>query len=216
MPANTISITQLQEILVVGRPITVLDVRSGDVDWEIPGSIRVDAYDALRTGDLGPLAALNLPPGPVVTVCGMGQTAAVATEMLRARGVEAWTLEGGMQAWSLAWNTAETSLAGCDVVQVRRTGKGCLSYLVASRAEAVVIDASVDPHVYAELLAERRWRLVGVVDTHIHADHLSRSRLLADRERVDLWLPAQPRTRFPSDPLPKAKGSPSAQLAWWR
>ena len=197
MTADRISVGQLQELLAAGQPVTVVDVRSPeDVDWAIPGSTHVDAYDALRSGHLGSLAELNLPPGPVVTVCGLGRTAAIATQMLRARGVEASTLEGGMQAWSMAWNTAEAAMASCEIVQVRRTGKGCLSYIVASQAEAVVIDASVDPEVYAELLAAHGWRLVAVVDTHIHADHLSRSRLLAQREGVELWLPTQNRTRF--------------------
>lgn len=202
MTADGISVGELQELLAAGRPVTVLDVRSpSDVDWEIPGSIHVDAYADLQSGRLGPLAELNLPPGPVVTVCGVGRTAAIATDLLRANGVEALTLDGGMRAWSLAWNNAEAGIAGCDVVQVRRTGKGCLSYIVASQAEAVVIDASVDPDVYAELLAVHGWRLVAAVDTHIHADHLSRSRMLAEREGVELWLPAQDRTRFPFRPI---------------
>ncbi len=47
------------------------------------------------------------------------------------------------------------------------------------------------------LLRERGWRLVAVADTHIHADHLSRSRLLAQQVGVDVWLPAQHRARFP-------------------
>ena len=202
MIADRISVGQLQELLAAGRPVTVVDVRSpGDVDWAIPGSTNVDAYDALRAGRLGPLAGLNLPPGPVVTVCGVGRTAAIATEMLRARGVEASTLEGGMHAWSLAWNMAEATIAGCEIVQVRRTGKGCVSYIVASQDEAVVIDASVDPEVYVELVAAKGWRLVAAVDTHIHADHVSRSRLLAQREGVELWLPTQNRTRFPFRPI---------------
>jgi hypothetical protein len=29
-----------------------------------------------------------------------------------------------MEAWSLAWNTAEVPLPGAQVVQMRRTGKG--------------------------------------------------------------------------------------------
>ena len=196
--AERTSVSELQELLAAGRHVSVVDVRSpADIDWAIPGSIHVVAYDALKAGHLGPLAQLNLPPGPVVMVCGMGNTAAIATDLLRARGVQASTLEGGMRAWSLAWNTAELTVADCEVVQVRRTGKGCLSYIIASQAEAVVIDASVDPDVYVRLITERNWRLVGVVDTHIHADHLSRSKLLAEREGVDFWLPAQRRTRFP-------------------
>ena len=198
MTAERTSVSELQELLAAGRPVTMVDVRSlADVDWAIPGSILVDAHDALKAGHLGPLAQLNLPPGPVVTVCAMGNTAAIATDLLRARGVEASTLDGGMRAWSLAWNIAESTVAGYEIVQVRRTGKGCLSYIVASQAEAVVIDASIEPDVYVRLLKQRGWRLVGVLDTHIHADHLSRSRLLAEREGVELCLPAQRRAHFP-------------------
>jgi glyoxylase-like metal-dependent hydrolase (beta-lactamase superfamily II) len=202
MTADCISVGELQELLAAGRPVTVLDVRSpSDVDWEIPGAIHVDAYGDLQSGRLGPLAELNLPPGPVVTVCGVGRTAAIATDLLRAKGVEALTLDGGMRSWSLAWNTAQTTVSGCEVVQVRRTGKGCLSYIVESESEAVVIDASVDPDVYVQLIRERGWRLVAVADTHIHADHLSRSRRLAHLEGAVLLLPAQDRAQYPFRPV---------------
>jgi glyoxylase-like metal-dependent hydrolase (beta-lactamase superfamily II) len=202
VPANRISTQELQDLLAADQPVTVVDIRAlADREWSIPGSVQIDAYDEVNAGSLGPLAEVAFPPGPVVTVCGVGRTAAAATELLRARGVEALTLDGGIHAWSLAWNIAETTISDCNVVQVRRTGKGCLSYIVESDTEAVVVDASVDPDVYVRLLRERGWRLVAVVDTHIHADHLSRSRLLAQDEGVDLWLPAQDRTRYPFRPL---------------
>jgi len=202
MPADSISTEGLRELLAAGQALTVVDIREpADREWSIPGSVQVDAYDAVNSGSLGPLAGLKPRPGRVVTVCGMGKTAAKATALLRESGVEAVTLEGGMRAWSLAWNTAEATIAGLQVVQVRRTGKGCLSYIVESESEAVVIDASVDPAVYARLLGQRGWRLVAVVDTHIHADHLSRSRLLAERECAELWVPAQNRTRYPFRPV---------------
>jgi 3-mercaptopyruvate sulfurtransferase SseA len=70
---------------------------------------------------------LELPDGaPVVTVCGHGRSSAAAAAQLRRMGYEAFSLEGGMQAWSLAWNTAEVPLPGAraEVVQMRRTGKG--------------------------------------------------------------------------------------------
>jgi len=202
LPPNRISAEELQELLTAGQPVTVVDIRTpADREWSIPASFPIDAYDAVNSGSLGRLADLKVGPGAVVTVCGMGRTSAKAAELLRAAGIEALTLDGGMRAWSTAWNIAETTISGCELVQVRRTGKGCLSYIVASHAEAVVIDASVDPEVYAELLAARGWRLVSVADTHIHADHLSRSRLLAQREGVDFWLPPQNRARFPFRPI---------------
>ncbi len=202
MTADRISVAELQELLAAKRPVTVLDVRSAsDIDWEIPGAIQVDAYGDLQSGRLGPLAELSLAQGPVVTVCGVGRTAAIATHLLRTNGVEALTLDGGMRSWSLAWNAAQTTISGCQVVQVRRTGKGCLSYIVESQSEAVVIDASVDPSVYVRLLRDRGWRPVAVVDTHIHADHLSRSRRLADLEGTALLLPTQDRALYPFRPV---------------
>jgi glyoxylase-like metal-dependent hydrolase (beta-lactamase superfamily II) len=72
---------------------------------------------------------------------------------------------------------------------------------VESESEAVVIDASVNPDVYVRLLRERGWRLVAVADTHIHADHLSRSRLLAHLEGAGLLLPAQNRIQYPFRPV---------------
>src|SRR3989442_10898886 len=73
-----------------------------------------------------------------------------AAERLRARGLDAVSLEGGMRAWSLAWNTAEVPCPGSTarIVQLRRTGKGCISYLIGSHRDAVVIDASLDPPGY--------------------------------------------------------------------
>ena len=202
MTADRITVAELQELLAAGRSVTVLDVRPpSDVDWEIPGAIQVDAYADLQSGRLGPLAELNLAPGPVVTVCEVGRTAAIATHLLRASGVEALTLDGGMRSWSLAWNTAQTTISDCQVVQVRRTGKGCLSYIVESQSEAIVIDASVDPDVYVRLLRERGWRLLAVADTHIHADHFSRSRRLAHLEGAALLVPTQDRAQFPFRPV---------------
>jgi len=206
---------ELQDLLAAGQPVTVVDIRMpDDREWSIPGSVQVDAYDAVKSGSLGPLASLEFPTPLVVTVCATGRTAAIAAALLRATGVQAVTLEGGMRAWSLAWNTAQTTISGCEIVQVRRTGKGCLSYIVESDSEAVVIDASLDPGVYVHLLRERRWRLAAVMDTHIHADHLSRSRLLAQQQRVELLLPAQSRIQYPFRPLTDGDLLPfgSAQL----
>jgi glyoxylase-like metal-dependent hydrolase (beta-lactamase superfamily II) len=60
----------------------------------------------------------------------------------------------------------------------------------------VVVDASLDPGVYVELAAARGWTIRHVLDTHIHADHLSRSLPLARLTRASLWLPEQRRARF--------------------
>src|SRR5215207_1254674 len=161
----------LREMLELGEPVMVVDVRKGEdrAEWSIPGSVHFDAYDALNAGDERAMEGLEVPEdAPVVTVCGRGRTSALAAKLLRRRGHEVFSLEGGMRAWSLAWNTAQVPVpdSGAEVVQVHRTGKGCLSYIVGSAGEAAMIDASLGPEVYLRLAEGRGWKITHVLDTH--------------------------------------------------
>jgi rhodanese-related sulfurtransferase len=129
MAKSNIGAMTLRDMLELGERVTVVDVRKEEnrAEWFIPGSVHVEAYDALNAGDERAMEGLELPEGlPVVTVCGRGRSSAVAAEQLRRQGYEALSLEGGMKAWSLAWNAAEVPLSGssAEVVQMRRTGKG--------------------------------------------------------------------------------------------
>jgi rhodanese-related sulfurtransferase len=129
MAKSNIGAMTLRDMLELGERVTVVDVRKGEdhAEWSIPGSVHLDAYDALNAGDERAMQGLDLPEGaPVVTVCGHGRSSALAAEQLRRLGYQALSLEGGMKAWSLAWNTAEVPLPGAraEVVQMRRTGKG--------------------------------------------------------------------------------------------
>jgi glyoxylase-like metal-dependent hydrolase (beta-lactamase superfamily II)/rhodanese-related sulfurtransferase len=196
----------LRGLLDAGAPITVLDIRtrSDRAEWWIPHSIHVDAYDALRRGDPDALTGLDIPVTvPVVAVCRAGVIAQAAARHLGDRGFRAFYLEGGMKAWGQAWNRAEVPIANPDfaVIQVRRTGKGCLSYMIGSRGEAGVVDPAVDPGVYLRLAEERGWRITSLLDTHIHADHVSRGRELAQRTGAQLFLPAQDRAQYAHVPL---------------
>jgi glyoxylase-like metal-dependent hydrolase (beta-lactamase superfamily II) len=191
----------LQAWLENGHSIEVIDIRPrADYEtWHIPGSLNVDAYQAIHAHSPGPLAHYHPKDGKqVVAVCYVGQTSKVAAQYLGSRGIEALSLAGGMQSWSLSWNTAEVPLthSKAEILQVRRTGKGCLSYLVDSEGAAVVIDPSLDPQIYLDIAAQRGCRIVKVLDTHIHADHLSRSRALAELAGAKHYLPKQDRARF--------------------
>ncbi len=195
-----ISVERLRATLEQGADVTVLDVRPTDerAEWSIPGSLHIDAYHALRSGDASALDGIDLPRDvPVVTVCARGRTSQIAARLLRDRGVEAYSLEGGMKAWSVAWNVAELLCRDATLLQLRRTGKGCLSYMLASQREAVVVDASLSPEVYLGIAEARGWTIRHVVDTHIHADHLARSRVLAGQAGAKQWLPEQDRAHYP-------------------
>ena len=182
MNKSAISVAALQKILEAGEQVVILDVRPQDQrdEWKIAGSIYKDAYAALNAGDTSILDDLDIPPKtPVVTVCAAGRTSQIAANVLIQKGYDAQSLQGGMKAWNYAWNTAETVLDDVTVIQVRRVAKGCLSYIIGSGDEAIVIDAALDPGVYMQLAKEKGWQIRYATDTHIHADYVSRTIELA-------------------------------------
>jgi glyoxylase-like metal-dependent hydrolase (beta-lactamase superfamily II)/rhodanese-related sulfurtransferase len=197
---TTITADSLREMLTSGVPVNIIDVRPVEerAEWFIPGSIHIDAYDKLKQNDSSALDGLLLEKSiPIVTVCTAGKTSQIAANLLQERGYKSWSLQNGMKGWSLAWNVAHKQFEGFELWQVRRTGKGCLSYVVACEKEAIIIDASLPVEVYEKIVRQYQLTAKYVVETHIHADHLSRSRDLANKLGAPLFLPVPNKVQFP-------------------
>jgi glyoxylase-like metal-dependent hydrolase (beta-lactamase superfamily II) len=60
-----------------------------------------------------------------------------------------------------------------------------------------VIDPALDPQVYIGLARRYGWAITRILKTHIHADHVMRSRRLAELTGATLSLPATDRVAFP-------------------
>jgi len=205
MSEQDITASQLRDALDRGEKFAIYDVRrSQDREWNIPGAVPLDIHDQLWANDATALSDFDPPKGrKVVFVCGRGNTSLLAASQARAAGIPAVSLFGGMKAWSPQWNAAPVKASHLhgDVIQVRRTGKGCLSYLIGSQGVAAVIDASVDPEIYLDIARQHGWKITSVIDTHVHADHVSRVRPLAERAGAQVRLPDQQRVRYPFQPL---------------
>ncbi len=74
--------------------------------------------------------------------------------------------------------------------QVNRRGKGCLSYVVRSGREAIVVDPSRDVSWYEEFVRRLGAVIVRVLDTHVHADHVSGGPALAARAGAPYFVRA--------------------------
>jgi rhodanese-related sulfurtransferase len=99
---NYIDARTLRDMLERGERVTLVDVRKREQHeaQTIPGSVNFDAYDALHAGDEQATEGIELPEGArVVTFCNRGTSGAVAAKQLRQRGYEAYSLEGGLEAW---------------------------------------------------------------------------------------------------------------------
>ena len=167
----------------------LLDVREPDefAEWQIPGAHNFA------------LAALSAHVGEVprdkdlLVVCAKGTRAREGAEILAEHGLTSRVLEGGMASWASTYDQVSGDFGGATVVQLRRRGKGCLSYVVGAGTRAVVIDPSRELAQYQAVAAHHGWTITHVLDTHLHADHLSGARELAATSGAALWLnPADP------------------------
>jgi glyoxylase-like metal-dependent hydrolase (beta-lactamase superfamily II) len=91
---------------------------------------------------------------------------------------------------------------------------GCASYLVASRQshEAAIVDPSIDAQQYELLLRERDFQLRYVIDTHVHADHVSGARKLAAAHGAEVCLHECAQVAYAYHPLKDAEELELGQL----
>jgi glyoxylase-like metal-dependent hydrolase (beta-lactamase superfamily II)/rhodanese-related sulfurtransferase len=175
----------------------MLDVREVDevAEWQIPGvhNIPLDALE--KRVDEVPRDE------HVVVICAVGTRARLGAEILARHDVASDVLEGGMGAWACTYDLVEGQFGDATVVQLRRRGKGCLSYVIGAGSNCVVIDPSLELEQYLSVAADHRWRITHVLDTHLHADHLSGARNLVSATGARLWLNPSDDFTFEFEPL---------------
>lgn len=204
MEAKKITVQDLSKWLKAQKTVSILDVRtlSERDEWYIPGSVHLNAYDELKSGNMEALSCLSIDKNvPVVTLCARGVLSFSVAEALSNHGFEAYSLEGGMKAWNYANDSIAIEFDDFKIIQVRRVAKGCLSYLIGSKGKAMVIDASLDPEVYLSLANAEGWQIVYVADTHIHADYVSRTIDLASASGAAHLISSFAKVSYPFRPL---------------
>lgn len=204
--SNTYSIyvQDLKDLLENDTPVKIIDVRSQDKydQWHIVGSELVPVNELLQKTEDNVFSNINFTSQiPVVVVCQEGFLSGKAVEQLRDLNIEAYSLVGGIKEWSRVWNLAEMTVGDTKIIQIRRVGKGCLSYMILNNGEAAVIDAAVVPEVFVDLANQNQAKIKYVLDTHIHADHFSRSRILTQQTNATLLMPNQKVLKYDFTPV---------------
>ncbi len=188
---------KLVPLLEEQESIFLLDVREPDEweDWRISGTVNI------------PLGQLESRLGEVdttrrvIVICARGMRATTGAEILKSNGISSEVLDGGMGAWASTYDEVTQIFGEATVIQVRRRGKGCLSYIVGSGSRCIVIDPSVDIDHYRNLAQKNGWTITDIVDTHLHADHISGGRDLAKVTGATLRLSPDDPFNYPYEPL---------------
>jgi glyoxylase-like metal-dependent hydrolase (beta-lactamase superfamily II)/rhodanese-related sulfurtransferase len=173
-----VSPADLRRLIESGAPPVLLDVRSNEerAFAHLPGDLHIPL------DSLGRQLATLPRDRPLVTYDHFGAQARRAARFLQDHGFSlSAALEGGLEEYArvadpdLARYPEEDPASHLFLRQIPRPDAGCLTYFLGDRnaREAVIIDPGRDIAPYRALLSEGNWRLVGIVETHTHADHLA-------------------------------------------
>lgn len=192
---------EVASIVFNNEPLFILDVRNETdfIDWKIEGEsiqiINIPYFDLLDGVDE---ALDKIPNGDkVLVVCAKEGSSIFIAEQIADQGRDnVHYLVGGMKAWSEHLEPVKVAdlTSGGELYQFVRIGKGCLSYMVLSNGEAAIIDASRMIAQYESFMEEKGVKLMHTIDTHLHADHISGGRALANKYGARYHLPPKDAT----------------------
>ncbi|MBB5172308.1 MBL fold metallo-hydrolase [Texcoconibacillus texcoconensis] len=192
----TISVKDLVKKIINKKQVFILDVREREAfdDWKVEGgNVHIINYpfDELERNPKN--LADGLPKGErLYVICAKGGSSQKAAEYLMKEGIDdVASVSGGMEAWSEhlepikvhEWDTGDA------IYQFVRVGKGCLSYMIVSEGQAILIDTNRMITPYREFIDWMEVALTYVLDTHLHADHISGGRRLAKEYGAQYYLP---------------------------
>ena len=208
--SSTITPAELYAEIAAGQVPQILDVRNPDefAAGAIEGSRPVPTSNVPVWRVIEGLEELasQTPPGAVV-VCGQGGGSELVAEEFAELGLQTRSLVGGTEAWARLLVPKEILglPGGIRAWQLLRPAKACLSYVVGvPGGSCVVVDPARVTDPYLELAAEHHMALSHVIDTHLHADHISGGPALARAIGAEYHLPpedAGEHLPFPNRPL---------------
>ncbi len=192
--STSITVGELLRKIDGGERFLLLDVRNDEEfeRWKVEGLHPVDTVHRAYFDYIEDEALLDEVPrdrGPIFAICAKGDSSDLIAEMLRERGADAANVEGGMVAYGEHLEPVRVPLEGdeagrFEIWQMNRRGKGCLSYVIRSGGDAIVVDPSRNIADYESFVETLGATIVDVFDTHVHADHISGGPALAPRHNA--------------------------------
>ena len=167
----------------------LLDVREPTeyAEWHIDNSVNIPLSELSKEETLSQIPKDK----EIITICPRGYRAMDGKYIMQRYGYDVKVLEGGLIAWSTETEQAhrEFEIDGfkINVIQFRRIGKGCISYMIESNGEIAVIDPVFPIDKYIQTANKFNATITKVYDTHQHADHISAAKALAEKVTSTLY-----------------------------
>ncbi len=197
-----IEASKLKEKLDKGEDVFILDVRTSEEHeaWQL-------SYDKYQKTSVIPIDTLvgsqnsitkQIPKNKeIVTLCAHGHRSQMAAQMLHNLGYNVKSIKGGMAAWNQVYDFAEVPIPSSArrqvrIWQIRRVSKGCIAYVIAIGSDATALDCTCDlDDSVLRLAKDEDLKIKNVIDTHMHADHVSGLSALAKRTGAQGFIGAK-------------------------
>lgn len=194
MTLKVITPQQLTAKVLSKENLFILDVRNESEfqDWKVEGEninyLNIPYFDLID--GIEPIVDKVPKNKDVVVICAKGGSAIFVGEQLVEAGFDnIYTLEAGMQGWSQHLEKVKVYEDNkVKVYQFIRVGKGCLSYMVVSGNEALIIDPARFLDDYIKVATEEGAQITHILDSHLHADHISGGKALAEKVGAKYYL----------------------------
>ncbi|MDW0207440.1 MAG: rhodanese-like domain-containing protein [Nitrososphaeraceae archaeon] len=176
--------TELKKKIDNNEDIFILDVRtpqeyeSWKLSYDNHQNPKLIPVDRLFTNDSNLLKEIPKDK-EIVTLCAHGNRSIMAARLLNQLGYNVKSVRGGMAGWNKVYDDAEIVVpndAPFRIWQIRRISKGCMGYIISSKEDstAVVIDPSRENYeAFLNVAKENGLKIIKIIDTHQHADHVS-------------------------------------------
>jgi glyoxylase-like metal-dependent hydrolase (beta-lactamase superfamily II) len=197
MSLQPLDVKDLVKKIIKKENVFILDVRGEDdyENWKIEGDSVESMNIPLKEIKEDPEKAKEKLPdgGPIYVVCAKGISSQDGVEVLKEAGVGQIThLVDGMNGWSEHLEPIKVSKLsgeGGALYQFVRLGKGCLSYIIESNGEAAIVDPNRMTDYYTDFIDEQGLTIKAVLDTHLHADHISGGLEIAKQSGASYYFP---------------------------
>ena len=209
MTVNPMTSKEVTKKVLNKEDLFILDVRNeiDFQDWKIEGEnfdyFNIPYFELLD--GVGGIMDKIPSDKEVLVVCAKEGSSIMVAEILSDEGLTVSYLEGGMKAWSEHLEPVKIGdlKDGGEIYLFVLIGKGCLSYMVVSNGDAAIIDATRMTDIYLEFADSIGAKITHVFDTHLHADHISGGRSIAEKTGATYWLPPKDATEvtFAYQPL---------------
>ncbi len=196
---ESIKASELFKVLTANKDIVIFDIRREEdfKRWKVEGKSKV-TYINIPYAEIVPHRFVGAPDREqretasakryftentledltfdkeILVVCARGITSDFVAKALRSLGYNAYHLEEGMEGWGNFYYIKEVvEDKDISVYQVIRPARGCLSHIIVSLGEMIIIDPLRHTEIYEKFAAEKKVKISLVLDTHAHADHIS-------------------------------------------